>query len=423
MTEMMNNPALEHKSASSVSTVEMAQAVDGFMHAFEAFKNTNDERLAQIERQVSADVVTTEKMNRIDHALDEQKRIVDEFVLKAKRPQLSGKSSATWSPAAFEHKQAWDSYMRVGDASGLRNLEQKALSAGSDPDGGYLVPEETEVEIARAMSEVSPIRAIAGIRQVSGSVYKKPFTITGPSAGWVGESDARPETTAQTLSELSFPTMELYAMPAATGTLLDDSAVNIDQWIAEEVQIAFAEQEGAAFVNGDGTNKPRGFLDYTKVDNDSWTWGNVGYVPTGVDGGFAATDPSDNLIDLLYSVKSGYRANAHWVMNRKTQSEIRKIKDADGNYIWQPSVVAGQPASLMNFPIAEAEDMPDIATDSYSIAFGDFNRGYLIVDRVGVRVLRDPYSNKPFVLFYTTKRVGGGVQNFEALKLLKFGLT
>lgn len=423
MTEMINTPVLEHKNASGVPAGEMAEAFDGFMHAFEAFKDTNDERLAQIERQVSADVVTTEKMRRIDHALDEQKRIVDEFVLKARRPQLSGKSSTSWSPATFEHKQAWDSYMRVGDVSGLRNLEQKALSAGSDSDGGYLVPEETEVEIARALSEVSPIRAIAGIRQVSASVYKKPFTITGPSAGWVGESDARPGTTSQTLAELSFPTMELYAMPAATGTLLDDSAVNIDQWIAEEVQIAFAEQEGAAFVNGDGSNKPRGFLDYTKVDNDSWTWGNVGYVPTGVDGDFAATDPTDNLIDLLYSVKSGYRANAHWVMNRKTQSEIRKIKDADGNYIWQPSVVAGQPASLMNFPIAEAEDMPDIATDSFSIAFGDFNRGYLIVDRVGVRVLRDPYSNKPFVLFYTTKRVGGGIQNFEAFKLLKFGDT
>lgn len=212
-------------------------------------------------------------------------------------------------------------------------------------------------------------------------------------------------------------------MPAATSTLLDDSAVNIDQWIAEEVQTAFAEQEGAAFVNGDGVKKPRGFLSYSTVENDAWTWGNVGYIATGTAGAFPASDPSDVLLDLVYSVKSGYRANANFVMNRQTQSQIRKFKDADGNYLWQPSLVAGEAPRLMNVPIAEAEDMPDVAADSFAIAYGDFQRGYLIVDRLGVRVLRDPYSAKPYVLFYTTKRVGGGVQNFEAIKLLKFGIA
>jgi HK97 family phage major capsid protein len=261
------------------------------------------------------------------------------------------------------------------------------------------------------------------VRQVSAAVYKKPFAITGAASGWVGETAARPETASATLAELNFPTMELYAMPAATQALLDDSVVNLDQWIAQEVQTVFAEQESLAFVTGNGTNKPRGFTDYPKVADASWSWSNLGYIATGVAGAFAASNPSDKLIDLIYAVKAGHRGNANWVMNRKTQGVIRKFKDGQGNYIWQPAATADGKASLMNFPITESEHMPDIATDAYALALGDFKQGYLIVDRVGVRILRDPYSSKPYVLFYTTKRVGGGVQNFEAIKLMKFGVS
>ncbi len=401
---------------------EIEQAFDGFLRSFEAFKDANEERLSQLETRLGADVVTTEKMQRINEALDQQKAAIDELTLAARRPQLGGEAAGL-SASAREHKAAWEAYVRKGVADGLLQWEAKALSVQSDPDGGYLVPEHTEAEISRALADISPIRQIAAVRQVGANIYKKPFAVTGAATGWVAETAARPETNAPTLAELQFPTMELYAMPAASSTLLDDSVVNIDQWIAEEVQIAFAEQESAAFVAGDGVNKPKGFLDYPKVDNASWSWGNIGYVATGVAGGFAASDPSDHLIDLIYSLKSGHRANAHWIMNRSAQAEIRKIKDADGNYIWAPGHEAGAAPTLMNFPIAEAEDMPDIATDSYSIGIGDFRRGYLIVDRVGVRVLRDPFTSKPYVLFYTTKRVGGGVQNFEAIKLLKFGLA
>ena len=212
-------------------------------------------------------------------------------------------------------------------------------------------------------------------------------------------------------------------MPAATQALLDDSVVNLDQWIAQEVQTVFAEQESLAFVTGNGTNRPRGFTDYPKVADASWSWSNLGYIATGVAGAFAASNPSDKLIDLIYAVKAGFRGNANWVMNRKTQGVIRKFKDGQGNYIWQPAATADGKASLMNFPITESEHMPDIATDTYALALGDFKQGYLIVDRVGVRILRDPYSSKPYVLFYTTKRVGGGVQNFEAIKLMKFGVS
>ena len=291
------------------------------------------------------------------------------------------------------------------------------MSVSVDADGGYLVPETTEAEIGRRLSAMSPIRSIASVRTVSGSVYKKPFAATGPQVGWVAETAARPETPQGTLAELNFPTMELYAMPAATSTLLDDSAVDIDAWISEEVELAFAEQESAAFVNGDGVTQPTGFMTAPTVDDGSWSWGSLGTVATGASGAF---DDSDALVDLIYALKSGYRQNASFVMNRKTQAEIRKLKDADGNYIWAPPASAGQSASLMGFSVVEAEDKPDIAADSNAIAFGDFRRGYLIVDRTGVRVLRDPYSSKPYVLFYTTKRVGGGIQDFEAIKLLNF---
>jgi HK97 family phage major capsid protein len=411
---------IEAKAASG-SGDDVALAFDDFMRAFEAFKAANEERLGQIEKRLSADVLTSEKLDRINSAIDEHKAIVDELALKSARPQLG--TSPFRSASTLQHKAAFEAYVRHGEANGLHQLEAKALSVGSDPDGGYLVPEETEAAVIRGIKTISPIRAIAGNRVVSASVYKKPFAITGPSTGWVAETATRPETNSPTLAELTFPTMELYAMPSATQTLLDDSAVNIDEWLAEEVQVAFAQQEGTAFVSGDGSNKPKGFLDYTKVANGSWSWSNIGYIPTGTDGAFDASNPSDDLIDFIYALKSEYRANAHWVMNRATQATIRKFKDADGNYIWQPAERADLAPTLMNYPIAESEDMPNIASDSFSIAFGDFQRGYLVVDRAGIRVLRDPYSAKPYVLFYTTKRVGGGVQDFDAIKLLKFGTS
>ncbi len=306
--------------------------------------------------------------------------------------------------------------------TGLKRLEEKAVSTMTSPDSGYLAPPEVEAEIGRRLAIVSPIRSIAGIRTVSSNVYRKPFATTGFTTGWVGETDARTETNTPTLVELEYPVMELYAMPAATQTLLDDTAIDIDQWIASEVEMAFAEQESAAFVNGDADKKPKGFLDYLTVAEASWVWGKLGYVITGVSADFAADpDASDVLVDAVYALKAGYRQNAYWVMNRKTQGAIRKLKDDAGNYIWSPPATADGRATIMNFPVAEAEDMPDIGADSLSIAFGDFSRGYLIVDRLGVRVLRDPYSQKPYVLFYTTKRVGGGVQDFDAIKLIKFG--
>ena len=212
-------------------------------------------------------------------------------------------------------------------------------------------------------------------------------------------------------------------MPAATATLLDDAAVDIDKWIAGEVEMAFAEQETAAFVSGDGVKKPTGFLSAAKVAEASWVWGKLGYLATGVSGAFAASNSADILVDAVYALKAGYRQNAHWVMNRRTQAAVRKMKDADGNYLWAPPATAQGRATIMNFPVVEAEDMPSIGANSLSIAFGDFNAGYQIVDRQGIRIMRDSFTAKPYVKFYTTKRTGGDVVNFEAIKLLKFATS
>ena len=393
---------------------------DEFMRTFEAFKAANDERLDEIARR--GDVLLDEKVDRINGAIDAQQRHMEQIALKNARPALET-SLRPRAIASREHKSAFESYVRGGETGALRALETKALSVASNADGGYLVPVELEREIGQRLATISPIRSIASVREISGNVYKKPFMLTGPATGWVGETDARTQTASPTLDALSFPAMELYAMPAATATLLDDSAVNIDEWIASEVELTFAVQEGAAFVSGDGVNKPKGFVSYTAVANTSWTWGNLGYIASGAAGAFASSDPSDKLVDLIYALKAGYRQNAAFVMNRRTQAAIRKFKDSGGAYLWQPPEQAGGRASLMTFPLVEAEDMPDVAANSLAIAFGDFRRGYLIVDRTGVRVLRDPYSAKPYVLFYTTKRVGGGVQDFDAIKVMKFSAS
>ncbi len=410
------NTAPETKAAGA----DLALAFEDLRYTLENYRSTNEERLAGLEARQGVDPLTEEKLVRMDAALDDTMRRIDRLTLERARPALG--QDGPRDPLTAEHKAAFASYVRTGEAGGLKRLEAKALSAGSGPDGGYLAPATVEGEILRRLTNVSPIRSLATVRTISSGTYKKAFSTTGPASGWVAETAARPQGSSPTLAELSFPAMELYAMPAATQTLLDDAIVDIDQWIAEEVESAFAEQEGAAFVAGDGVDKPKGFLAYPTIADASWSWGNIGVLNTGVAGAFPASNPADVLIDLVYALKAGYRQNASFVMNRKVQATVRKFKDANGHYLWQPPASAGAPATLLGFPLVEAEDMPNIATSAVSIAFGDFRRGYLVVDRAGVRILRDPYSAKPYVLFYTTKRVGGGIQDFAAIKGLKFAV-
>jgi len=385
-------------------------AMHEVMAAFEAFKAANDERLAGLEAK-KADGLLEEKVSRIDAALQAAQSRLERLTSEGRRPAL-GEGRII---VPDEQKAAFHGYLRTG--ASMPALEAKSLSEGGS--GGYVVPAETERAIERRLAMTSPMREIATVRTIGSNLFKKPVSTVGVTAGWVAETDARPETTAPTLVSLDFPAADLYANPAATQALLDDAFINLDEWLAAECEDAFAAQETDAFVNGDGTNKPKGFLAYTVAADASATWGQIGYIASGGAGAFAATDPVDALVDLIYAPKAQYRANGRFVMNRRTAAAIRKFKDADGNYIWQPATQPGAPSTLLGYPVTDIEQMPDIAANSYSIAFGDFAKGYLIVDRAGVRVLRDPYSAKPYVLFYTTKRVGGGVQDHEAIKLLK----
>lgn len=389
--------------------------------AFAQFKTEHDAALKK------SDGVQNEKVERINADIAKLQAAIDETNSRLAAARLG--TGGDDKPLAAERKayaQGFDRFFRRGVDAGLADLAVKAaLKSDSDTDGGYTVPTEMESTIDRVLGTVSAIRSISRVVNISSNSYKKLVNQGGASYGWVGERGSRSETNTPTLSQLEFVAMELYANPAATQNLLDDSVVDIAAWLADEVSIVFAEQEGAAFVSGDGVMKPRGFTDYTKVANASYAWGKIGYIASGV--AAALTDASNNGIDAListaYALKQGYRQNARWVMNRATQGAIRKLKDSNGQYLWQQPVQLGQPASLLGYPITDDDNMADIGAGAYPIAFGDFQRGYLIVDRQGIRVLRDPFTNKPYVHFYTTKRVGGGVQNFEAIKLLKIAAS
>ncbi|NBC14825.1 MAG: phage major capsid protein [Gammaproteobacteria bacterium] len=389
---------------------KMAQGDSGsanaeLMAAFEAYKQANDARLEELEAKGASDPLTDERLKRIDRRLEA-------LSLKSVQPALS--DGGEMDPADSERQAAWQRYLRGGDESGLARLDTKSLNTGTDEQGGYVAPPELDRMIEARLRAASPMRAIATVRQTSASIYKKPVGL-GAAAAWAGETEARSQTSAPNLALLEFPAGELYAMPAATQTLLEDSYADIDEWLADEVEAAFSAQESAAFITGDGAGKPRGLLDYTITPDASHQWGEIGSVT----GDFTASDPADQLIDLIYAPKSQFRADGRFVMNRRTVSAVRKLKDSDGRYLWQPGT-GGEAANLLGYPVSEVEDMPDIGAGNAAIAFGDFRRGYLVVDRQGARVLRDPFSAKPYVLFYTTKRVGGGVQNFDAIKLMVF---
>jgi len=377
------------------TTPDLRQAQADFASTFSAFRNANDARLAEIEAKSSPDPLLTEKVDKLNAALEAQTRRIENLTLAGARPSYASLEGAETKSA---NKAAWSSFIRTGDLSAL---EGKSV-ASVDGDGSLIAPIETETRIDNVLAETSPLRRLATVRTIGAGVFRKPISLSGAQSGWAGETDPRAETDSPQLELVDFPVGELYAMPAATQALLDDSVADVDTWLAEEVRDVFAAQETAAFVNGDGENKPMGFLTSSDLDV---------YAPPVFD--------TDSLIDLIYAPETRYRANASFVMNRRTINTVRKFKDADGNYIWQPSAAAGSPSTLLGYPLVEVEDMPDIGDSAACVAFGDFRRGYLIVDRQGVRVLRDPYSAKPYVLFYTTKRVGGGVQDADAIKLLQ----
>ena len=345
--------------------------------------------------------------------VDEVKSRLEKVSRAAARPALGGASGV--SP---ELKGFVDGYLRFG-----RTSELKSITAGVLADGGYAVPREIDALIAAQLKSISPIRAIAQVVQIGTAGYRKLVSSGGSASGWVSETGARPETATAKFNEIAPPMGELYANPAASQAMLDDAAFDLESWLAGEISTEFARAEGSAFVNGTGTNQPKGFLGAatSNAADSVRPFGTLQFTVTGNAAAFDAT-PELKLIDMVHSLKAAHRQGAVFVMNSKTLSTIRKFKAADGSFLWQPGITDGAPTRLLGYPVVEAEDMPDVAANVFPIAFGNFKNGYLIAERRETTILRDPFTNKPFVNFYATKRIGGQVLDSEAIKLLKVSL-
>lgn len=375
---------------------ELKTAISGFMSDFKDFSSGVN---AKFQKQ-------DDRMNKLDR----------------KTVMTARSALATSAHVDAPHQKAFAAYLRSGDDDGLRGLELdgKAMGTTVAADGGYLVDPQTSDTIKGTLSATASLRAIANVVSVDATSFDVLVDHTEMGAGWATETAAFAETDTPQIDRISIALHELSALPKASQRLLDDTAFDIEGWLAGRIADKFARSEAAAFVNGDGIDKPKGMLTYPTVDNDVWVWGNLGYVVTGADG---AISDGDAIVDLVYALGAEYRANGSFVMNSKTAGTVRKLKDNDGRFLWSDGLAAGEPARLMGYPVLIAEDMPDIASDATAIAFGDFGTGYTVAERPDLRVLRDPFSAKPHVLFYATKRVGGAVSDFAAIKLLKFATS
>ncbi|EOK5692468.1 phage major capsid protein [Escherichia coli] len=398
----------------SVDVKDVEQVAQELQAKFDAFKEKNDKRLEAVEQEKGKLAGEVETLNGKLSELDELKSALEEELKQVKRP-----TGGSQSKAASEHKTAFIGFMRKGKDDGLRELERKALQVGVDEDGGYAVPEELDRTILNLLKDEVVMRQEATTITVGGANYKKLVNLGGTASGWVGETDARPETDASKLGQIEPFMGEIYGNPQATQTMLDDAFFNVEDWINSELAIEFAEQEEIAFTSGNGTKKPKGFLAYASSLDDDKTraFGTLQHILSGAAAGVTA----DAIIKLVYTLRKVHRNGAKFMMNNNSLFAVRILKDSEGNYLWRPGLELGQPSSLAGYGVAENEQMPDIAADAKAIAFGNFKRGYTIVDRIGTRILRDPYTKKPFVGFYTTKRTGGMLVDSQAIKLLQIG--
>lgn len=429
-TKALNNKSLTPTNQPTQQPQEVRQALNELMRAFEAFKHANNERLSQIDNRLSSDVVTEEKLRRLDSTINHQQKMLDNFALAQSRPELDGSTNLE----NREHKSAFENYMRKGSTYELDNMESKALSSATDSSGGYIVSEGVMAAVRDRLQTTSPFRKLATVQQVSTTNFKKIVSASGPGVNWASSEsvDGSISNADGSFAERSVSFGRLVAMPAASQTLLSDSAIDLEQWLADEIYIGFAEKETEAFVKGGKSGSkpsPKGFLhESNAAQSSNLAADSIGYIASGVNKNFPVSDDDrlNKLLEMVYSLKAGNRVNAKWLMNKTTISEIRRWKDGSDNLLWQPPTRSGESALLLDYPVVEIEDMPSKnSTESgsvnfaYPIAFGDWRRGYLIADRLDMRILRDPYSSKPNVVFYTTKTIGGSVVDHSAVKLMK----
>ncbi|EBW1603903.1 phage major capsid protein, partial [Salmonella enterica subsp. enterica serovar Kottbus] len=395
--------------------------------AFETFKAEHTKSLKD------QDVVQSDKVEKINSAIGEYQGKLDNITanmqkaiddvndklaqLAANAGAASNKTYGDMPASTPEYIAAFKANMRHGENHEIAGKRvAAALTKSTDGEGGYLAPVEWDRTITDRLKIISEMRKHSRVISISTAGFKKLFTDGSFGSGWVGETAARPQTTTPTFGALEWSVGEIYANPAASQQMLDDAAIDLEQWIKDEVEAEFAKQEGIAFLSGNGTNKPHGILTYVTGE------ANAARHPYGaieaLNSGAAAAFTSDGIIDLMYALPAAFASNAKFYTNRTSLAGIRKLKDGQGNYLWQPSYVAGQPQTINGSPVVDLPGMPAAAAGAIAALYGDMEKTYLIVDRVGISVLRDPYTNKPFVHFYTTKRVGGGVVNPEPMKAL-----
>lgn len=400
---------------------EVEQKLDAINRAFEEFKSKQGDVVAEEIKKGTADIVRKNEVDAINDSITKLSEELKALEAKGNRP---GAGAEGLSPEQAEHKAAFNAWARKGREEGLAELEAKALNVTTSADGGYAVPEELDRTILDLVKIVSPFRSLANVIAIGGSEYKQLVNLRGTASGWVGETSARAETSTPAFAEVAPFMGEIYANPAATQRMLDDAFFDVEAFLGNEIATQFAYAEGAAFVSGNGTNQPKGFMAYTinTSSDGARTFGHLQKKITGVAGGFVATTSSSNpgstFIDVIHTMKAPLRSGASWLMNSATLAAVRKLTDLDGNLIWRPGLTEGAPSTILGYPVVEDEGMADIATTSNPIAFGNWKRGYTIVDRMGTRLLRDPFTNKPYVHFYATKRVGGMVVDSEAIKVL-----
>lgn len=398
-----------------MSIVQLKNLLEEHQATVLALKEADTERASEIKRLGRATGATEQKLNEINAKLDSVEEQITglETVMQRKAKVLSV-DQKHYNTHQIEHKQAFDQFLRKGYEAGLRELEAKAMSSLSDPDGGYLVAMPMSDQIVQYVYETTPMRELAGQVSISTRSFPGMYDTDEADAGWVGETESRPDTQTPQLGQFEIPVHEIYAKPKVTQTLLDDAALDVESLLARKVSAKFARKQNAAFINGDGIKKPRGLLTYPAGTNHK----QIEQVLSGN----ANSLSGDGIINLVGALKEPYLSNATFLMKRSTLTQIRTLKDGQGNYLWQPNYQLGLAQTLLGYPIRTGEDMPVVAEGTLPVAFGDFKEAYLIVDRQGIRVLRDPYSAKPFVEFYHTARVGGDVVNFEAIKLQKISL-
>lgn len=408
-----------------IEVSEVRSASETLARAFEEYKSVNDRRLEEIERRGSSDVLLSEKLSRMDGSINKLQDDITGVKAAMRRPgkALQGEVKGEGNSA---YKQAFLNYITKGNEGDLSSLQTKALEVLNNAEGGFMVPPEMSERIVTRQFDTTPMRQLATIMTISSDAVEMLRDTNEPAASWISELGVPADTADGGIGRIRIPVHELYAQPKATQKLLDDAVLNVEEWLINKVAAKFARAENSAFVVGDGIGMPRGFTSYTAqaVADNSRSWGVLQYVPTGVNGGFATSSPADVLFDLVYQLRVGYHPKASWIMPRAVSDMIRKFKENTTQaYIWQPGLQQGQPATLLGFPVYLGEDMPAVASGSTSLAFGNFEEGYTIVDRTGMQILRDPYTGAPFIKFRCTKRTGGDVVNFEAIKLLKFSAS